>query len=256
MAAWAATPMRPRTSAACWRRRTRRPWPRPAVGTDRVVSMRIAVVLPAPLCPSRPSTVPAGTSRSRSRDGPVLAEALAEALRRTSRGGRSRRSGGSLFVGCTIARTCTKEVLVRCTNRQGSHDVCDGGRWRSASGDASGDDRRRRGGPPAGGPPAHAAASRPARRARACGREAEREARGQGRPPRPPCRTDRRTGREARPVSDRLAPSTCGCAASAAAASPASPATTSRAAAIRIADAEGLDALSMRRLAAELTRRR
>ena len=49
--------------------RRRRPateaWP--SVGVDRVVRMRMAVVLPAPLWPSSPRTVPGGTSRSRSR---------------------------------------------------------------------------------------------------------------------------------------------------------------------------------------------
>ena len=39
----------------------------PVVGRDRVVRMRMVVVLPAPLWPRRPRTVPAGTSRSRSR---------------------------------------------------------------------------------------------------------------------------------------------------------------------------------------------
>ena len=39
----------------------------PVVGRASVVRMRIAVVLPAPLWPSRPRTVPAGTWRSRSR---------------------------------------------------------------------------------------------------------------------------------------------------------------------------------------------
>ncbi len=39
---------------------------RPDVGASSVVRMRTAVVLPAPLWPSRPSTVPEATSRSRS----------------------------------------------------------------------------------------------------------------------------------------------------------------------------------------------
>ena len=37
---------------------------RPASGASSVVRMRTAVVLPAPLGPSRPRTVPAGPSRS------------------------------------------------------------------------------------------------------------------------------------------------------------------------------------------------
>ena len=59
-----ATPILRRTSSAC--EATSKPateaWP--SVGIDSVVSMRIAVVLPAPLWPSRPSTVPGATSRS------------------------------------------------------------------------------------------------------------------------------------------------------------------------------------------------
>src|SRR3712207_4826203 len=56
--------MRERRSTA-WRT-TSRPATRalPASGTRSVVRMRTVVVLPAPLGPSRPSTVPAGTSRS------------------------------------------------------------------------------------------------------------------------------------------------------------------------------------------------
>ena len=45
-------------------RRCRAPRPRPPSGCRIVVRMRTAVVLPAPLGPSRPSTVPVGTAKS------------------------------------------------------------------------------------------------------------------------------------------------------------------------------------------------
>ena len=65
-------------------------WPatnaRPAVGASSVVRMRTAVVLPAPLWPSRPSTVPGSTARSR------LAQGLA------SRRSACRRPFGSYSV--------------------------------------------------------------------------------------------------------------------------------------------------------------
>ena len=67
VASWAATPMRRRTWSASSTTSKPATDPEPSVGTARVVRMRIAVVLPAPLWPRRPSTVPGATLRSRSR---------------------------------------------------------------------------------------------------------------------------------------------------------------------------------------------
>ena len=53
---------------------------RPPSGRRRVVRIRTVVVLPAPLGPSRPSTVPGATERSTPREGLGVAEALDEAL--------------------------------------------------------------------------------------------------------------------------------------------------------------------------------
>ena len=61
----------------------------PSVGIDRVVSMRIAVVLPAPLWPSRPSTVPGATSRS----SPRSAQRSPNRLPSPSPGSPMRRGG-------------------------------------------------------------------------------------------------------------------------------------------------------------------
>ena len=52
----------------------------PSVGRASVVRMRIAVVLPAPLWPSRPSTVPGGDVEVDVAERPEVAVALAEAL--------------------------------------------------------------------------------------------------------------------------------------------------------------------------------
>src|SRR6266487_4506869 len=61
---WPASPIERRTAAASrttsWPSTIARPWS----GRSRVVRMRTAVVLPAPLGPSTPSTVPRGTDRS------------------------------------------------------------------------------------------------------------------------------------------------------------------------------------------------
>ena len=53
---------------------------RPSVGEASVVRMRIAVVLPAPLWPSRPSTEPVGDREVEVAERPLLAVALAEPL--------------------------------------------------------------------------------------------------------------------------------------------------------------------------------
>ena len=53
--------------------------PCPRSGAESVVRMRIAVVLPAPLWPSRPRTVPGATSRSRSRRAQRSPKRLPEA---------------------------------------------------------------------------------------------------------------------------------------------------------------------------------
>ena len=51
-----------RTAWGCCRTSNPFTTPRPAVGCSTVVSMRTIVVLPAPLAPSRPNTVPRGTA--------------------------------------------------------------------------------------------------------------------------------------------------------------------------------------------------
>ena len=61
------------------RRRSRRRWRCPRSAGDSVVRMRMAVVLPAPLWPSRPSTVPGRDVEVEVAQGPQVAEALAEA---------------------------------------------------------------------------------------------------------------------------------------------------------------------------------
>ena len=79
VAAWAATPMRGAHLAAA----ATTSWPatvaEPSVGSESVVSSRIAVVFPAPLCPSSPRTVPAGTCEVELPQRPEVAVALAEA---------------------------------------------------------------------------------------------------------------------------------------------------------------------------------
>ena len=50
------------------------------MGVEIVVRMRSAVVLPAPLWPRRPSTVPGRHVEVEVAQGPEVAEALAEAL--------------------------------------------------------------------------------------------------------------------------------------------------------------------------------
>ena len=65
--AWLVSPIRRRTSSACATTSKPATAALPAEGRASVVRMRIAVVLPAPLWPSSPSTEPAGTSRSKSR---------------------------------------------------------------------------------------------------------------------------------------------------------------------------------------------
>ena len=56
--------MRNRTSEACDATSNPATEARPASKRSRVANTRTAVVLPAPLGPSRPQTVPVGTSRS------------------------------------------------------------------------------------------------------------------------------------------------------------------------------------------------
>ena len=70
---------------------------RPASGVISVVSMRTTVVFPAPLGPSRPSTVPAGTSKST----PSTARTSPKRFTRPS----TRMAGGlsvvmALIIGC------------------------------------------------------------------------------------------------------------------------------------------------------------
>ena len=67
VAACPASPMRARTRGGVGDHVVPGDRALPVGGRASVVRIRIAVVLPAPLWPSRPSTVPAGTSRSRSR---------------------------------------------------------------------------------------------------------------------------------------------------------------------------------------------
>ena len=127
VAAWAATPIRDRTSAAWVATSKPATEARPVVGTDRVVSMRIAVVLPAPLCPRRPRTEPVGTSRSRSR----TAQCSPKRLPRPSATTPWRRCGpsptsavGSVFVLCTIVSYIARTtILVRCTKWQGPFET-------------------------------------------------------------------------------------------------------------------------------------
>src|SRR5205823_8572366 len=61
---WPARPMRARTAAGSRITSTPSTPARPASGRTVVVSTRTVVVLPAPLGPSSPSTVPAGTAKS------------------------------------------------------------------------------------------------------------------------------------------------------------------------------------------------
>ena len=63
VASWAATPMCRRTSLGCFTTSIPATVADPASGTARVVRTRTAVVFPAPLGPSRPRIVPAGTSK-------------------------------------------------------------------------------------------------------------------------------------------------------------------------------------------------
>ena len=62
MASWAASPIMRRTPAGSATTSMPATVAEPASGTERVVRMRTAVVLPAPFGPSRPQTVPRGTA--------------------------------------------------------------------------------------------------------------------------------------------------------------------------------------------------
>ena len=64
MASWAARPMRRRTSLGSARTSNPATVASPSSGSARVVRIRTAVVLPAPLGPSTAVTVPVGTSKS------------------------------------------------------------------------------------------------------------------------------------------------------------------------------------------------
>ena len=123
VACCAATPMRlAHRGGAGGRRRSRRRWPLPSVGPASVVRMRIAVVLPAPLWPSRPSTVPGATSRSRSRSAhrspkrlPRPLAAMPPAPRASWRGLRYR----GVVVWCTALSYIVRRTLaVHCTTWQ------------------------------------------------------------------------------------------------------------------------------------------
>ena len=73
---WPATPICRRTSVGCWATSMPATSARPASGRVRVVRMRTAVVLPAPLGPSMPRIVPSATSRSSPRRAWVLPKCL------------------------------------------------------------------------------------------------------------------------------------------------------------------------------------
>ena len=66
-------------------------WPCPRSARTSVVRMRMAVVLPAPLWPSRPSTVPGRDVEVEVAQRPEVAEALAEAVGRDAAVGRAPR---------------------------------------------------------------------------------------------------------------------------------------------------------------------
>ena len=99
-ASWPATAICSRT--ACGSRTTSRPATsaRPVVGESSVVRIRTAVVLPAPLWPSRPSTVPGSTARSR----PLRASVAPK-----------RRPRSSVRTAYDIVR---RTIVVRCTRCQ------------------------------------------------------------------------------------------------------------------------------------------
>ena len=80
VAAWPVRPMSARTASGS--RRTSWPATRavPLVGRLSVVIMRTVVVLPAPLGPSSPRTVPCGTEKLTSSTAVEVAEALDEVL--------------------------------------------------------------------------------------------------------------------------------------------------------------------------------
>ena len=78
---------------------------RPSVGADSVVRMRMAVVLPAPLWPSSPSTVPGGDLEVEVAQRPQVAVALAEAVGGDAAPaiGRDGEAGGT---GCRMLYCC------------------------------------------------------------------------------------------------------------------------------------------------------
>ena len=115
VACCAATPMRRRTAAGS--ATTSRPATvAAALGRhESVVRMRIAVVLPAPLWPSRPRTVPGRDVEVEVAQGPEVAVALAEAV------GARPRSAAPARGRCSYARTAlfvhsTTNLAVHCTD--------------------------------------------------------------------------------------------------------------------------------------------
>ena len=103
VACCAATPMRSRTRVGVVDDvEAGDAWPCPSVGAESVVRMRIAVVLPAPLWPSRPRTVPGRDVEVEVAQRPEVAEALAEAaaVTRPRPGGPRRSSDCSYGVRC------------------------------------------------------------------------------------------------------------------------------------------------------------
>ena len=79
----------------------------PSVGVETVVRMRSAVVLPAPLWPSRPSTVPGSHVEVEITQRPEVAEALAEALGVHPGVDRSGVGGGIRRVYCLFVHSTT-----------------------------------------------------------------------------------------------------------------------------------------------------
>ena len=207
----------------------------------------MAVVLPAPLWPSRPSTVPGATSRSRSRRAQRSPKRLPRpcgvhaAAAGAAAGRRPQSYGVLLFVHSTT------NLAVHCTT------------WQPSS-------RSRRAGPRSDRP--GRGAGRPHDRGGAAKTQAKLAATRRAKHGRPKLArrpteaaaaqiADARRSASTRRARSTASPrsstrSTCGRAPSPARASRASVATRSPPVAIRIADAEGFDAVSMRRIAAEL----
>ena len=157
--------------------------PSPRWATASVVRMRIAVVLPAPLWPSRPSTVPGATSRSRSRSAHRSPKRLPSPSARTPLFGRRLR----MVYHCVVHSTTN--VAVHCTN--GNEE---------SRGHSEADQ--------AGGRQAHGQGRRQGGEAPRQGREAAHHRRpdlGQGQGPGREPRAPRRSARVSRPVDPRRA---------------------------------------------------